>query len=180
MRHVAALVILLVGSGCAAAAVTTMDPGSAPKSLIVTSESYANGQRIPDKHTCSGADQSPGLSFADVPQRAKSLVMVMDDPDAPRGTWLHWTAWNLPPTLPRLTPGANISDLGGREGVNDAGDRGYGGPCPPPGAPHRYFLRVYALDVTLDVPAGARLPDLAKAAKGHVVAWGELMGTYSR
>lgn len=157
-----------------------MDPGTAPKTVKVTSEAYAAGTSIPKPYTCEGSDVSPPLTVADVPTRAKSLVIVMDDPDAPRGTWLHWTAWNLPTSLTRIPVGVNVSDLGGREGRNDGGDIGYGGPCPPPGKPHRYFLRVYALDSTLNLADGAPLKDLAKASKGRIVAWGELMGTYQR
>lgn len=173
-------VLLLLVSGCAAPELLTMDPGNAPKSLRVRSEAFADGKPIPAEYTCEGANRSPPLVIEEVPTRAQSLAIVMDDPDAPRGTWLHWAAWNLPPSLTRVAAGVNVSDLGGREGRNDAGDAGYGGPCPPAGKPHRYFVKVYALDATLDVPKGASLKELAQASKGRILAWGETMGTYQR
>lgn len=170
----------LLAAGCTAAEATRMDPGNAPKAMTVRSEAYAEGAPIPKQYTCEGSDVSPPFTVADVPTRAKSLAVVMEDPDAPRGTWLHWTAWNLPSSVARFASGLNVSSLGGKEGKNDGGDIGYGGPCPPPGAPHRYYLRVYALDSMLNLTDGAPLKDLAKAAKGKIVAWGELMGTYRR
>lgn len=151
-----------------------------PKNVQVSSPAVLQGRPIPPRHTCSGEDVSPLLRVAGIPPNAKALAVIMDDPDAPRGTWLHWTAWNLPATTKELGEGVDVAKLGGREGLTDNGDTGYGGPCPPPGKPHRYFFKVYALSETLPTGAGARLADLEAAMKGKVLAWGELMGTFQR
>lgn len=156
------------------------DPAAgAPKTLTVTSTGYAHGTRIPDKYTCEGADVSPPVEIKGIPPNAKTWALIMDDPDAPRGTWTHWTVWSLPANLTKLPEAANIRTLGGREGMTDSGRAQYHGPCPPPGT-HRYFLKAYALNASLDLPSGAALRDLTKALTGKVLAWGELMGTYSR
>lgn len=150
------------------------------KSLRVTSKAFKHGERIPDKHTCKGDDVCPPLFIEGVAPSAKALAIIVDDPDAPRGTWVHWTAWNIDPTATKIGEGADPSSLGGREGATDNRSIGYGGPCPPPGKPHRYFFKVYALNKQLDTHSGASIKDLEKDMTGKVLAWGELMGTYSR
>lgn len=150
----------------------------APKSLRVTSNAFKDGAMIPPKHTCTAKDVSPPLAIEAVPATAKALAFIMDDPDAPRGTWTHWTWWNLPTAKHNLPEGADIRSLGGREGRTDFGDSGYGGPCPPSGT-HRYFFKAYAVDGRLNVPADASRADLEQALRGHVVAWGELMAKYA-
>ena len=151
-----------------------------PKSISVTSSAFQNGQPIPPKHTCEGQDVSPALAFSGIPPSAKSLVLICDDPDAPKGTWLHWTAWNIPPTTTSLQEGAQPNEGGYREGITDNRKVGYGGPCPPTGKPHRYFFKLFALDAVLELRNGANLKELQTAMKEKVIAWGELMGTFQR
>ena len=144
------------------------------KSLSVTSSSFGSGQLIPKKYTCDGEDVNPPLSVGGVPEGTKSLVLVVDDPDAPMGTWVHWIVWNISPT-------AKIGEntVLGVEGVNDFGKNSYGGPCPPSGT-HRYFFKLYALDTKLSLPSNSRKKDVENAMNGHVLAKGELVGLYSR
>lgn len=150
------------------------------KTLLVTSTAFQQGQPIPAKYTCSGADVSPPLAIGNIPPNAKCLALICDDPDAPKGTWLHWTAWNMPPTMKTLREGVQNNDGAYREGVTDNKSVGYGGPCPPPGKPHRYFFKVYALNATIDLPNGSKWRELEDAMNGKVLAWGELMGTFKR
>lgn len=156
------------------------DPPPIPKTLQVTSSAYKPGEPIPKQHTCDGPDKSPPISIANVPPNAKAFAIIMDDPDARDRTWIHWTAWNIPAATTQIPEGASIGKLGGRQGLTDNGDVGYGGPCPPPGKPHRYFLKVYALSEPLDVSAGAHPPLFFGAMRGKVLAWGEHMGTFKR
>lgn len=150
------------------------------KTLTITSTAFQQGQPIPVKHTCSGQDISPPLAISNVPTAAKSLVLICDDPDAPRGTWLHWTAWDIPATLKSIREGAQPNEGGYREGITDNKKVGYGGPCPPPGKPHRYFFKIYAMNTILGLPNGSSLKELKLAMNGKVLAWGELMGTFTR
>lgn len=129
---------------------------------------------IPREYTCDGENKNPELQISETPSEAKSLVLIVDDPDAPGGTFLHWLLYNIDPA--DRIPEASAP---GTEGANDFGKTAYGGPCPPSGS-HRYYFRLYALDSTLDVPAGADRSEVERAMKGHVVAEAELMGTYSR
>ncbi len=151
--------------------------------LQVKSSAFSHGERIPEKYTADGPDVSPPISWEGVPEGTASIAVICDDPDAPRGTWVHWLIWNIPAEsqgLPEGVPPDRELPDGSRQGTNDFGRIGYGGPAPPPGTPHRYYFRVYALDTRLDVPAGARRDALESAMRGHVLAQGELMGTYGR
>lgn len=144
---------------------------------------FADGGAIPRKYTCDGANLSPALSWTDVPSRTQSLVLIVDDPDAPVGTWTHWIIWNIPPQLSTLAEGVPpIETLknGARQGLNDFKQIGYGGPCPPPGRPHRYFFKLFALDALLDLKAGAGRDELERMGKRHVLSQVKLMGTYRR
>jgi hypothetical protein len=138
---------------------------------------------IPKPFTCDGADASPALSWSDPPPPTQSFVVIMDDPDAPVGTFVHWVVYNLPATargLPGRLPANYEVEGGGRQGVNDFARTGYGGPCPPPGRPHRYFFRLYALDGKLNLKTVAHRKDVDQAMKGHVLAQAELRGLYGR
>lgn len=150
--------------------------------MKLESSAFASGQPIPQKHTCDGQDQSPALSWSEAPQGAKSFALIADDPDAPMSTWVHWVIFNLPPQTHALPEGVPNTDsaAGGTQGRNDFGKTGYGGPCPPPGKPHRYFFKLYALDSALALKAGAKKADLEKAMQGHIIGQAELMGTYQR
>jgi Raf kinase inhibitor-like YbhB/YbcL family protein len=152
-------------------------------SIQITSPAFSAGQPIPRKYTCDAEDASPPLAWTGVPAEAKSLALIVDDPDAPVGTWVHWVFYNLPPSLTGLEEGlAKTPTLAGlgSQGTNDSRKIGYGGPCPPRGKPHRYFFKLYALDASLSLPSGASKADLEKAMRGHILAQGQLIGTYSR
>ena len=141
---------------------------------------------IPKKNTCDGEDCSPPLEWSVVPSQAGSLALICDDPDAPAGTWSHWVIYNLPPEARSLPEGLAASDTGtlssgsaARQGTNDFGKIGYGGPCPPSGT-HRYIFRLYALDTMLELKGGASRSVLLTAMKGHVLALGRFTGKYHR
>ena len=144
--------------------------------MKITSSAFQEGANVPSKFTCDGADTSPPLQIADVPAGAKSLVLLVDDPDAPSGLFTHWIVWNISPQTSSVGEGSAPK---GVQGTNDFGKSGYGGPCSPSGS-HRYFFKIFALDRELDFPAGAKRAQLDAAMKGHVIAQGELMGRYSR
>jgi Raf kinase inhibitor-like YbhB/YbcL family protein len=149
----------------------------------LTSPAFRHGDVIPREHTCDGDDLSPALSWSEVPLERRSLALVCDDPDAPRGTWIHWVLYNLPAESAELSPGIpTIPELpsGARQGRNDSGDIGYGGPCPPPGKPHRYYFRLYALDIMLSLPHGVSRAELDRAMADHILDQATLMGVYQR
>lgn len=147
------------------------------------SPAFALGGDIPKKFTCDGPDLSPALGWGDPPAGTQSISLIMDDPDAPVGTWVHWVLYDLPASTRELPEGVAKKDTlesGARQGRNDFGKLGYGGPCPPPGKPHRYFFKLYALDAKTNLKSGASKADLEKAMKGHILAQAELMGRYKR
>jgi len=144
------------------------------KELIITSPVFGNNEYIPAKYTCDGEDVNPPLKIEYVPEGTQSLVLIVDDPDAPAGTWSHWTVWNIPPAEK-----IEENSVPGVEGLNDFGRHSYGGPSPPSGT-HRYFFKVYALDTKLDLDKNSRKNDVEEAMEGHVLAKGEIIGLYSR
>ena len=145
------------------------------KKLSVTSPAFENNKPIPVKYTCDGANINPPLTIEDVPEETKALVLIVDDPDAPMGTFDHWVVWNIQPTTRRIEE----NTVPGTEGISTSRKHAYGGPCPPYGT-HRYFFKVYALDTQLDLKSNSSKRDVEKAMKGHILAEGELMGLYSR
>lgn len=174
------VVMLFVSAGCA----RTPSPASAvpAASLSLTSPAFAQGQPIPARFTCDGEDISPALNWGDPPAGTRSFVLILDDPDAPAGTWTHWVLFNIPAdmrSLDEAVPALETLASGARHGKNSWGKLGYGGPCPPAGT-HRYFFRLYALDVSLGLSPGAAKKDVQSAMQGHILAQGELMGTYAR
>lgn len=142
--------------------------------MVITSPVFKNNEMIPRKYTCDGADVNPTLNIRGMPRKAESLVLIVDDPDAPMGTWDHWIVWNIPPEE-RIEE----NSVPGIEGLNDFRKRSYGGPCPPSGT-HRYFFRVYALDAMLDLKPNSRKRDVERAMRGHILAQGEIIGLYRR
>ncbi len=146
--------------------------------MILTSPSFGEGEGIPVKFTCDGGDVNPELRVQDVPAEAASLVLIVDDPDAPGGTFTHWTAWNIPPQTAAIGEGSVPPQS--VEGETSFGRGGYGGPCPPAGRAHRYYFKLYALDTILDLGSDANVNELRDAMNGHVIAEAELMGTYQR
>jgi Raf kinase inhibitor-like YbhB/YbcL family protein len=151
--------------------------------FTVTSSAFAAGAEIPATYTCKGEDVSPPLQWSGAPPNTASFAIVMDDPDAPSGTWVHWVIWNIPATAQSLPAGvAKDGQLpeGARQGRNSFGKVGYNGPCPPAGQTHRYFLRLYALDGTLNMMAGAPRAQVDGAIQGHILAQTEYMGTFHK
>ncbi len=156
--------------------------GDEAVSIIVTSSAFDEGGMIPKTYTCDDEDISPPLNIEGIPEGAKSLALISDDPDAPMGTWVHWVLYNLPPDtkeFPENMPSDEELPNGARHGVTDFGRFGYGGPCPP-GGTHRYFFKVYALDTMLDLSGRISKADLVAAMDGHILADGQLMGRYAR
>jgi Raf kinase inhibitor-like YbhB/YbcL family protein len=149
---------------------------NAASSISIASPSFQTGGNIPAKFTCDGTNVSPELHIGGVPNEAKSLVLIVDDPDAPRGLFTHWIVWNIDPKTTRIAE--NSVPTAGVQGTNDFGKRNYGGPCPPSGM-HRYFFKIFALDTKLELKAGAHRAELDAPMRGHVLAQGELMGRYS-
>jgi Raf kinase inhibitor-like YbhB/YbcL family protein len=151
-------------------------------SIKLSSGAFDDGGLVPVKYTCDGEDISPSLSWSELPDGTRSLALIMDDPDAPAGTWVHWILYDLPPYSVRLDENmARTEDVpgGGSQGNNSWNRLGYGGPCPPSGT-HRYIFRLYALDSALDLGPGAEKADLVQAMEGHVLDRGQLLGLYSR
>jgi len=151
--------------------------------MQLTSTAFAEGAAIPAKHTCDAKNVSPPLKWSGVPPGAKSLVLIVDDPDAPSGTWVHWVLYDLPAATNELAedvPKGQYAAGGAKQGLNDFRHLGYGGPCPPPGKAHRYFFKLYALDTLLDLKPGLTKKDIESAMDKHVLARGQLMGTYQR
>ncbi len=134
---------------------------------------FSNGEKIQSEYTCDGQDKIPPLQISEVPATTKSLALIMDDPDAPMGTWDHWILWNITPDTKLIDKQMGVA------GKNSWGKTNYGGPCPPSGT-HRYYFKLFALDILLDLPAGSNKTALEKAMKGHILAEATLMGKYIR
>lgn len=145
--------------------------------MTLTSSAFKHNKTMPAKYTCDSEDVNPALNVDGVPSESKSLALIMDDPDAPGDTWIHWTIWNIDPSTKEIRE--NSLPNGAVEGVTSFGRAGYGGPCPPSGT-HRYFFKLYALDTILNLPASAIKTDLESAMSGHTLAQTELIGLYQR
>ena len=149
--------------------------------IQVISSAFAEGQPIPAKYACDGDDNSPPLNWSNIPKGTKSLALICADPDAPVGTWVHWVLYDLPATvaeLPERVPSTETISNGAKQGINDFKRIGYGGPCPPRGGTHRYFFKLYALDAEMQLKTKATKKELVRAMEGHILAKGQLMGTY--
>ena len=175
----AALVAAAVLVGCSRPSRDTTGPEYPIAALQVSSTAFAHEGDIPARHTCDADDVSPPLSWSAGPRGTRSYALVMEDPDAPLGTWVHWVAWNMEQT--RLGEGVTAQAPAPAQGVNSGQEVGYAGPCPPrPTGAHRYILRVYALDTLLELPETVTRDHLLEAMEGHVLAEGELIGRYAR
>src|SRR5262245_12176883 len=151
--------------------------------MQLTSKAFQEGGPIPPKYTCDEKDISPPLQWDNVPPEVASLALIVDDPDAPVGTWVHWLLYDLSPNvteLPEDVPKTQYISQGAKQGLNDFRRLGYGGPCPPAGKPHRYFFRLYALDNVFDLKPGMSRKDLERAMEFHILAQVQLVGTYER
>ncbi len=167
------LICLIYPDGLAMA-----QPPVTPQSpLHITSTAFKHHQSIPKIHTCQGSDINPPLTITNIPAETQSLALIVEDPDAPVGIWIHWLVFNIPPTGDRLSVKEN--SMPGIPGKNSWNHSAYGGPCPPTGT-HRYFFRIYALDKELDIKEGCTKIALLDAMKNHILAQGELMGLYQK
>ena len=191
---VAAFLVLSVSPGCGGRDPLPPEDPNMP-TIKLRSSAFTDGGMIPETFTCDGPNHSPPLAWSGVPDSARSLVLICDDPDAPRGTWSHWVAFNLPIQLKGLKEGVPTDekipravmegsppageDLEAKQGKNDFGKTGYGGPCPPSGT-HRYFFRIYALNSKLKLDSSATRAEVLKGIEGCILAEGRLMGKYER
>lgn len=151
--------------------------------LDLRSNAFEKGDFIPVKYTCKGEDVSPDLNWSDIPDGTKSFALICDDPDAPVGTWVHWVIFDIPADKRNLPEGVSTDEVlpdGTKQGINDFGNIGYGGPCPPPGPAHRYFFKLYALDTMLNLKPGIKKGVLLNAMKGHILDVAELIGRFKR
>ena len=156
--------------------------------ITIWSDSFNAGDRIPKKYTCDGADMSPPLSWIGIPGGTRSIAIIMEDPDAPMGIFTHWVIYNIPNNIRRLPEGLpKVPTLlpvlfggGADQGINSFGYTGYGGPCPPPGKPHRYIFQIYALNMMLQLGGGEHKKVVEEAISGHIISMGELIGIYGR
>ncbi|RMF54541.1 YbhB/YbcL family Raf kinase inhibitor-like protein [Candidatus Woesearchaeota archaeon] len=167
--------LLLVITSCSHnnAEVDSLNKVNYENRLVVSSAAFEHNGLIPKKYTCDGADVNPPLSIDNIPKGARSLVLIVDDPDAPSGTWVHWVVWNIP------LGDIKENSVPGTQGLNDFKKKSWGGPCPPSGT-HRYFFKAYALDTILNISPNSRKHDVEKAMQDHIIARGELIGLYSR
>ena len=195
MRVILLLLIIMFFSGCVSQENTQIeketpieDETSIEEEIImetlsIYSDVFEDGATLSSAYTCDGDDISPAISWEEVPAGTQSIALVMDDPDAPGRTFVHWVIYNIPASRSGLPSGVaknNTLDDGSLQGKNDFGKIGYGGPCPPSGKPHRYVFKVYALDTEPDLKSGATKSQLEAAMKGHILAQGEMVGTYGR
>jgi Raf kinase inhibitor-like YbhB/YbcL family protein len=179
MIAVTAAGILLLSAKSAARA----QSGAKAMLFTISSPSFSNGGEIAKKFTCDGSDVSPQLSWTEPPAGTKAFALLVDDPDAPVGNWNHWTMWNMPASTRSLPEGVSKEQRlpdGSEQGLNDFRKIGYNGPCPPRGKPHRYYFKLFALAVKLDLKAGAGKRELEAVMKGHILATAEWMGRYGR
>ena len=162
---------------------TSTSPMASQQTLTLTSTRFEQGATIPKRYTCEGENISPALDWSDVPSGTKSLALVCEDPDAPSGMFIHWVMYDIPASERGLAENIAKSEVlpnGSRQGKNGAGKIGYTGPCPPPGKPHRYFFRLFALDAPVSFSQPPTRDELMAAIDAHILARGEVMGTYRR
>lgn len=177
---IGALVLLMLSVAACSAGAPAPAATAVPEAVALTLESdaFVEGGAIPSRYTCDGDDLSPPLRWGEPPAPTGSLALIVDDPDAPGGTWVHWVLYDIPPEVRALEEGAP-PPAGSTEGHSSWGRAGYGGPCPPSGT-HRYVFALYALDGALGLEPGATRDDVLRAAEGRILAVGQLVGTYSR
>jgi Raf kinase inhibitor-like YbhB/YbcL family protein len=168
---------ILLLAGCSKQSASLAPVGGNEMSIQISSPAFKEGENIPRIYTCDDQNVSPPLTWTGVPTNTMSLALIMDDPDAPTGTWVHWVLFNLAARTTNLAQGSHGAGI---EGKNDFNKIGYGGPCPPRGSNHRYYVKVYALDTQLSLKSGATKAQVENAMVGHILAQGQLMGRYRR
>jgi Raf kinase inhibitor-like YbhB/YbcL family protein len=149
-------------------------------SMKIFSNSFKNNEYIPKKFTCEGLDVSPHLQWENVPDGTKSYVLIVDDPDAPVGIWVHWVVYNIPANIKSFTENINFKNTQIKQGLNDFGKLNYGGPCPPRGKPHRYFFKIYAVDIPTDFKEGLTKNEIINKISSHIIDEAELIGLFKR
>ncbi len=182
-RLSALLAVLLLSLSLFTACAVKAPQAEAPAAITITSSAFPDRGNIPSKYTCDGANVSPPLAWGEPPPKTQSFALICDDPDAPIGVFTHWVIFNIPSGargLEEAVPAEGRLANGALQGRNGFGKIGYGGPCPPKGPAHRYVFTIYALDASLDLDPGASKKDLLKAMEGHIIAQGQLIGTYQR
>ncbi len=178
-----ALPLLLAACGSSDQPAASNDLATGAANVAVGSEAIAANALIPKEYTCEGANSSPPLHWTGTPAGARAQVVILDDPDAPGGTFYHWLVYDIPVSVAELPAGVPKDEVlanGAKQGKNDFGKPGYGGPCPPTGSEHHYRFRVFALDTPLNLDSGRSAADVTKAMKGHILAFGELVARFSR
>jgi Raf kinase inhibitor-like YbhB/YbcL family protein len=181
LRFFLIILFLVLLSGCISS--IKEEEETIMKQISISSDAFENGSSIPVDYTCDEDDRSPPLSWQGLPEGTRSIALIVDDPDAPAGTWVHWVIYNIPADstgLPAAMPKDSSLNDGSLQGKNDFGKIGYNGPCPPPGKPHRYFFKVYALDTMLELKNGVTKSQLESAMKGHILGQGSITGKYAR
>jgi Raf kinase inhibitor-like YbhB/YbcL family protein len=173
----ASIILSVIMAGCSSGVPEATPQGEAEMAIQITSSAFTEGSTIPKQHTCDGKNLSPQLAWSGLPQGTKALALILDDPDAPGRTFVHWVLFNIPVETTSLSEGVQGV---GVNGTNDARRTSYSGPCPPSGPAHRYLFKLYALDQALKLSPGATKADVEKAMQGHVLSWGQLMGKYGR
>ncbi len=182
-KRICVFVLAAICAFCSVSACAQTTGGNISSNLQISSPAFSEGGTIPKKFTCDGPDLSPPLTWKDAPANAQSFALIMDDPDAPVGTWVHWVLYNLPASTKELPEGIDKTEQlssGALQGRNDFRKIGYGGPCPPPGKPHRYYFKLYAIDRKLDLKAGATKAQVEAAMKSHILGQTQIMGRYGR
>jgi len=169
--------VLLASSGTIKSLKQTLPGADKIQTMTITSSAFEHNHPMPSKYTCDGSNINPSLSFTQVPKEAESLVLLVDDPDAVSGIWHHWIVYNMESTVSEIPE--NASTVPGSEGITSFGKSGYGGPCPPSGK-HRYFFKLLALDIKLELPEGATYNEFQSAIENHIIDQAELIGLYSR
>lgn len=181
----AVVAIIVIVRACSRRAAEEEEKAPVEGALVLTSEAFQEGEMIPADYTCDGANVSPPLAWDNVPEGTVTLALIMDDPDAPIGTFTHWLICELPGRIRWIservpTRAETVTPVRAVQGINGFNQVGYGGPCPPPGKPHRYYFKLYALDTTLEMPPSFSKRQLRAAMKGHILAEAQLMGRYGR
>jgi Raf kinase inhibitor-like YbhB/YbcL family protein len=177
------LLLCVAITGVLTTTASIMTPPETKRKMEISSSAFKDGHPIPSQYTCDGGNISPPLTWKGAPANTESFVLIVDDPDSPTGIWTHWTVFNVPSDVSELAEDfakTHAATPSAKDGVNSFKKVGYGGPCPPAGKPHRYFFKIYALDIALDLQPGASRKDLEAAMTKHILAIGQLMGTYQR
>jgi hypothetical protein len=177
ISFISILLPILLFQGCTQGDEQNIQESVSDMAVKLSSTVFSDGEMIPKKYSCDADNISPPLEWSDIPDGTKSLALIVDDPDAPAGNWVHWILYNISADQDNLVEG--VAGIG-EQGKNTSGKISYSGPCPPKGPAHRYFFKIYAIEIVLDLEPGATKNELERAMQGHILAQGQLMGKYQR